>query len=454
MVDEAVACGLIALLRSTVAHVEVQVPDADPVHGHELGTAPETILNVVISHEDGHGEPILLDGGHRDYAIPPCSVLLLLVIALRHIAGNVKGLVVHDVVKDVHPRHRLHRVADAISAHEAHLLPADVGLIEVHHSAGHERLAVLVVGKREEVEGPEDAFWRHDHVVVHKQDVGGLGLLLHRLDHAAGKPASTAGVVVGMNGDAAATEGIRIEGAAVVHDMHLEVTSDGIARLKDVLTHQPDVAGDVVFLLEGGSAEGELDVANIALLDLGKVVGVPYLDGTVTRDGKRLDGVLVTGGEVDVERDPLVGGGDRELGAVDCLGVPAERVRPSLCERGIGTLQLQMEAKLLGGCVLLPLANGDGIEEGREVMLARPLQCPGAVSSVLVERPVGTKEHRGALDELGHIREKHVHDLVAKHVYLAIERPWPMPEAGLPQLIVLETPLEHVIGQRSNRKTQ
>ena len=88
-------------------------------------------------------------------------------------------------------------------------------------------------------------------VVVHEDDVRRLRLLPHRLNHVAGEAACAACVRVRMDADPVRLESLRIEGAAVVGDMHGEVTGDIVyLRTEDTLLDDIDITADELLFLE------------------------------------------------------------------------------------------------------------------------------------------------------------------------------------------------------------
>ena len=284
------------------------MPEADAVHGHELGVAAQGILDVVVAHEDRQRQAVLLDGLHRDDAVPPAAVLLRAVLVALVLHERGIQLVGHHLVELADVRRHLDGCAVSVIGDVARVLPAHVGLKEVHHGALHEVVLVGVVDDGEQVVRADDALGVNDHVIVHEQHVCGLGLLLHGADHAVGIAARAAHVGVGVDVHTWGLEGRHVQRAAIVHHVLRKVRSHRLVGGKDAVLHKADVALNVALLLEGGSAERKLDRADVSLVHEGVVVGVaqPHLARLGDGDAEGLDDVTLGGGHGDVQLVPVI----------------------------------------------------------------------------------------------------------------------------------------------------
>ena len=164
-------------------------------------------------------------------------------------------------------------------AHAADVLIEAILLLEGEHGAGEEGLFVIIPDEGEKVEAALHALRGDLHIIIHEDDVGGLGFLLACLDHATRKAPRTPHVWVRMHNHAVTRQSLRIEGPAVVDDMHGEVSADGLMAVAKLAPQELYVGDDELLLLEGRRGHGKLHGANHGVIHLREVVGLLYPHG-------------------------------------------------------------------------------------------------------------------------------------------------------------------------------
>ena len=195
--------------------------------------------------------------------------------------------------------------------------------------------------------------------------MGGLGLLLHRADHAIGEASRAADVGVGVDVDALVLEGVGVEGAAVVDHVQREVGGDVLGAPEHLALDELDVGHDEVLLAEGRRGDRELDRPQQVLLHLGVPVGLAHerLSRRVDLEGEQRRVAL---------RKAVVDG----LEVLELEGGAVEHLAPGLAERLVvadvgdveGALRHDGQDDVADVGVAMPLDVGERVDVGREVV--------------------------------------------------------------------------------------
>ena len=100
-----------------------------------------------------------------------------------------------------------------------------------------------------------------------------------------GKTAGSAHIVVGNNGHSPAAKGLRVQGSAVVNDIHVEMTGYIIIRINNILFYQVHIIDDETFFLKSGRSQGKLNISERTLIIQG-IIAVADGYPTLGTDGK------------------------------------------------------------------------------------------------------------------------------------------------------------------------
>lgn len=355
---EEVADVLVAVDRRAEAPLKALVPHADAAHGHVNGVVAHAELDVVATDEERHGQAVLLDGGHRDAAVPPGSV------GAGHF--HVDALVLDHVGEIADMQVPLDATVDARIDHVGHILELARGVLQREHGPVHEGAPIGALRERKQVVGADEALGHDTDVVVHDEDVRVLPRGLRRGHHAAGETARPADVGIGQHGHQVVGERLGVERAAVVHHEHVEAPEDGGTLGADPLLDEIDVRGDVGLLLERSGGEREPHRVHAGGIDLGVPMSPENRQALPRRgDEREADQVLGGAGDLDIQ-DGRVGrrSGDgmrRDRAAVLRAG------RDALDEQVSGARDLDMQAHRLDAGIPVPFARGQRVQVGEEV---------------------------------------------------------------------------------------
>ena len=358
--DREVAVVLIAIDRRFVAALEARVPHADAVHHHVGWVAARAVLDVVAAHEEGQRQTVLPHGAYRDAAEPPGTV------GVGHL--DVDLLVFGDVSQFPHVVLLLDRAVRRMVEDVGDVFVLQRRLFEREHRAVDERVLVVLVGKREQVERALEALGEDLHVVVHQQNVRVARGTVHGLHHAARKTARAAHVEVCQHGNAAVGKLRRIEGAAVIDHKQVEAARDGLVAAQDIALNRLDVGEDELLFAKRGRGNRQIDRADPLLIDHRVEVRAGHaclvLAHELEADERRR-----RIRQLDIDDLRICSGCDlRER----CLRGTERAVLPKLLEHDVagGTGKLEVEPDVVDRGVLAPLRIGKGVEIRQKVDLA------------------------------------------------------------------------------------